>query len=414
MGQSKMNRRAVLAAGTGTAFAGMAASNAPSPGAEPAPGEEPVQTPNVYELLSVKPLINAAGTFTALGGSLMPPEVIAAWTAAAKHFVSLTELQDRVGERIARLLGVEAALVTTGAAGAMLVATAAAVTSRDRSLIGQLPVPAELGFEVVRQKAHRECYDRQVAACGVKLVDVETLEDLERAVNPRTAMLLAYNVREADGRIGHREWVAAARRLGIPTLLDAAADTPPRERLWQYNALGFDLVAFSGGKALRGPQNAGLLLGRKDLLEIAKLNTAPHCGTIGRGLKVSKEDLVAMWAAVERFMRLDWAAEEREWKRRIEAIASAVGRIPTVKAESITPPIANHVPHLLLHWDETHLKITTEQVKAKLAEGDPPIATGRVHGTGTTGFLISVFMLQAGEEQIVADRLREILEQAAS
>jgi L-seryl-tRNA(Ser) seleniumtransferase len=296
----------------------------------------------------------------------------------------------------------------------MLVATAAAVTCRDRTLIGQLPVPAELGVEVVRQKAHRECYDRQVAACGVKLVDVETLEELDRAVNPRTAMLLAYNVREAEGRIGHREWVAAARRLGIPTLLDAAADTPPRERLWQYNTLGFDLVAFSGGKALRGPQNAGLLLGRKDLIEIAKLNTSPHCGTIGRGLKVSKEDMVAMWAAVERFMRLDLAAEEREWIRRIAVIAEAVSPVPTLKAETITPPVANHVPHLLLHWDEQRVKITPDQVKAKLAEGDPPIATARVHGTGTTGFLISVFMLQPGEEQIVADRVREVLEQAAS
>jgi L-seryl-tRNA(Ser) seleniumtransferase len=404
MGDSKMNRRTLLATGTGGAIAGALA-----PGAL-ALGEEGSATgPNVYELLGVRPIINAAGTITALGGSLMPPEVMAAWNAAAKHFVPLAELQDRVGERIAQLLGVEAALVTTGAAGGMQLATAAAVTWRDKSLIGRLPLPPAMGMEVIRQKTHRACYDNQLTACGVKLVDVETLDDLERAISPRTAMMLAYNIEEKSGRIGHREWIAAARRHQIPTLLDAAADAPPRERLWEYNKMGFDLVAFSGGKALRGPQNAGLLLGRKDLIEAAKLNTSPHCGTIGRGLKVSKEDMVAMWAAVERFLRLDFDAEDREWRRRIDIIAAALREIPTLKAETIVPPVANHVPHLLLNWDEARVKVSPEQMKAKLAAGTPSIATARVHGTGETGFLISVFMLQPGEDQIVAARVREIL-----
>jgi L-seryl-tRNA(Ser) seleniumtransferase len=409
MGDGKMNRRKLLATGTGSAIGGMLA-----PTALAAEGTGAGGTPNVYELLGVKPIINAAGTITALGGSLMPPEVLAAWNSAAKHFVKLGELQDRVGERIASLLGVEAALVTTGAAGAMLIGTAAAVTWRDRSLIGRLPLPAAMGIEVVRQKAHRECYDQQVTACGVKLVDVESLEDVDRAVNSRTTMMLSYNVREGEGRIPQREWIAAARRHNVTTLLDAAADAPPRERLWEYNKMGFDMVAFSGGKALRGPQNAGLLLGRKVLIEAAKLNTSPNCPSIGRGLKVSKEEMVAMWAAVERFMRIDLEAEVREWKRRIEVIAAAVSRIPTIKTETIVPPIANHVPHLLVHWDGGRVKITPEQLKAKLAAGDPPIATARVHGTGTTGFLLSVFMLQPGEEQIVADRVREVLEQALS
>jgi L-seryl-tRNA(Ser) seleniumtransferase len=407
MGDSKMNRRTLLAAGTGGALGGILAPAAIPPLAEDA---EPM--PDVYDMLGVQPIINAAGTITALGGSLMPAEVVAAWNAAAKHFVPLAELQDRVEERIAKLLGVEAALVTTGAAAAMQLATAAALTWRDKSLIGKLPLSPEMGIEVIRQKTHRACYDNQVTACGVKLIDVETLDDLEGAVGPRTAMMLAYNIQEKSGRIGHPEWVAAARRHKVPTLLDAAADTPPRERLWEYCKMGFDLVAFSGGKALRGPQNAGLLLGRKDLIEAAKLNTSPHCGTIGRSLKVSKEDMVAMWAAVERFMRLDLDAEDREWRRRIDVIASAVRAIPTVKAETIVPPIANCVPHLLLHWDESRLKLSPEQMKAKLAAGKPSIATARVHGTGETGFLISVFMLQPGEDAIVANRVREILEQA--
>jgi L-seryl-tRNA(Ser) seleniumtransferase len=409
MGTSKMNRRTLLATGTGGAIGGILA-----PATFSQAGDTPVDAPNVYELLGVKPIINAAGTITALGGSLMPPEVVAAWHAASKHFISLTALQDRVGERISALLGVEAALVTTGAAGAILVGTAAAVTWRDHSRIGQLPLSPDLGIEVVRQKVHRDCYDNQVKACGVKLVDVETLDEVDRAVNPRTAMMLAYNFRQGAGRIGHEEWIAAARRHHVPTLLDAAADAPPKERLWEYSKLGFDMVAFSGGKALRGPQNAGLLLGRKDLIETAKLNTAPHCGCIGRGLKVSKEDMVAMWAAVERFMQLDLEAEEREWTRRIAVIVAAVSQVPTIKTETIVPAIANHVPHLLLHWNEDRVKITPEQLKAKLVSGDPPIATARVHGTGETGFLLSVFMLQPGEEQIVADRVREALERAVS
>jgi L-seryl-tRNA(Ser) seleniumtransferase len=407
MGDSQINRRTLLATGTGTAFGGILGSAAIPPVVE---GAE--QMPDVYGLLGVQPIINAAGTITALGGSLMPSEIVAAWNAAAKHFVPLAELQERVGERIARLLGVEAALVTTGAAGAMQLATAAAATWRDKSLIGKLPLPPAMGIEVIRQKAHRACYDNQVTACGVNLVDVETLDELERAISPRTAMMLAYNIHATSGRIGHGGWIAAARRHHVPTLLDAAADTPPRERLWEYNKMGFDLVAFSGGKALRGPQNAGLLLGRKDLIEAAKLNTSPNCGTIGRSLKVSKEDMVAMWAAVERFLRLDLDAEDREWRRRIETIAAAVRALPTVKAETIVPPIANCVPHLLLHWDETRLKLTPEQMKTRLAAGKPSIATARVHGTGETGFLISVFMLQPGEDEIVADRVREILEQA--
>jgi len=398
MPDDQMTRRTLLAASTTGAVAGLL-----SPPAEAA---EPL--PNVYEQLGVKPLVNAAGTITTLGGSLMPPEVIAAWNAAAQQFVPLEELQNKVGERIAKLLGVEAALVTTGAAGAMLVGTAAAITYKDRSLVGQLPLPESKGLEVIRQKSHRDCYDQQVTACGVKLVDVETLADLEKAVSPRTAMLLAYNFQEPHGQIRHAEWVTAAKRHGIPTLLDAAADTPPRERLWQYNKLGYDLVAFSGGKALRGPQNAGLLLGRKDLIEAAKQNISPRC-TLGRGLKVSKEDMVAMWAAVERFMKLDMDTEVREWNRRIGVIAAALKDVPTIKAETIVPEIANQVPHLLLHWDEAKLKVTPQQLKTKLAAGSPSIATARVHGTGDTGFLISVFMLQPGEEQIVGERVRAVL-----
>ncbi len=410
MGSSNDNvtRRTVLKTGAGGALATVLARD------NSMATETTLEQPDVYKTLGIRPIINAAGTITTLGGSLMPPKVIAAWTAAAQSFVSLTELQDRVGEKIAERLGVEAALVTTGAAGGILVGTAAAVTHRDQSLIERLPLPAEMDLQVIRQMSHRECYDNQVTACGVRLVDVETRRDLERAINKRTVMMFSYNVHEGESMTPQREWVEVARRNNIPTLLDAAADAPPLDALWKYNRMGYDMVVFSGGKAIRGPQDAGLLLGRKDLIEAAKRNTAPRCGNIGRGMKVSKEDIVAMWAAIERFVNLDHHAEQREWENRVATIEKTVTSIPTVETKRIVPPIANHVPHLLILWDEQRVKVTPLQVKKQLADGEPSIATARVHGTGDQGLLVSVFMLKPNEETIVAARLQQILKQAST
>jgi L-seryl-tRNA(Ser) seleniumtransferase len=173
--------------------------------------------------------------------------------------------------------------------------------------------------------------------------------------------------------------------------------------------MGFDLVAFSGGKAMRGPNDTGLLLGRRDLIEAAKLNTNPHCPSIGRGMKVSKEDMIALLAAVERFVRLDHKAEWREWERKIGVIETALKDIPTLRCERIVPPIANEVPHLIITWDEARLNITRARLTQALMESDPPIQIGRVSGTGDRGVLISVLTLQTGEERVIADRLRALL-----
>ena len=405
--EDRMSRRRVLRTGAGLALGGVLA---PSETGASAP---PAVVPDVYEALGVKHVINATGTVTMLGGSLMPPEVAAAWLSASRHFVNLIDLHDKVGARIAKLVGVEAALVTTGAAGALLLGTAAAVTRGDPKRIKQLPDTTGCKNEVILQKAHHSCYDNQLTDVGVQLIDVQTPADVQRAVGPRTALMFFMNVAEADGRIGRAEWVELARRHQVPTLLDAAADVPPLERLSEYNRLGFDLVAFSGGKALRGPNNTGLLLGRKDLIEAAKKNTNPHCGTIGRMMKVSKEDMVALLAAVERYVRLDHQAEWREWERRLAVIEQALRDVPTLQCERVVPPIANHVPHLILTWDEKRVKMSRERLTRELAKGDPPILIGRVSGTGDKGVLISVFVLQDGEERVVADRLRDLLQKAA-
>ncbi len=394
-----VSRRRALQAGAGLALGGTIASDEPAATAKPARS-------GVYEALGIKPVINATGNVTVLGGSVMPPEVVAAWAEAARHFVDLLDLQNKVGERIAKLIGVEAAMVTTGAAGALLLGTAAAVTRGDRKLIPRLPDTASMRNEVILQKTHHSVYDNQLTDVGVKLIDVETADDVERVAGERTALMFFMNI--ADGRINRADWVALAKKHGVPSLLDAAADTPPVERLSEYNRMGFDLVAFSGGKAMRGPNDTGLLLGRKDLVEAAKLNTNPHGHTIGRMMKVSKEDMIALLAAVDRFVHLDPKAELREWERRIGVIETALKDVPTMAFRRVVPPIANHVPHLVLTWDEKRLKLTREQLAKRLAEGDPSIRTGRIGGTGNDGLLLSVLTLQDGEAEIVAERLRTI------
>lgn len=401
--KTRMTRRRLLQTGAVLALSPVAC----------APASVQARRASIYESLGLKHIINATGTVTNLGGSIMPPEVVAAWTEASRHFVNLGELQNRVGERIAKAIGVEAALVTTGAAGALLLGTAAIVTRGDRKKVLRLPDTAGMRNEVILQRAHHSCYDHQLTAVGVRLIDVETSADVKRAVNDRTALMFFMNKDDASGRIRRAEWVALAREHRVPTLLDAAADVPPAERLSEYNRLGFDLVAFSGGKAMRGPNDTGLLLGRKELIDAAKLNTNPNCPSIGRGLKVSKEDVIAAMVSVERFVRLDPKAEIREWERRIRVIETAVAGIASVQCERIVPPIANHVPHLILTWDEKRVRITREQFTRRLLEGDSPIQIGRVPGTGERGVVISVLTLQPGEERTVAERVAAILRQAA-
>lgn len=398
----KVTRRGALAAGAGLAAGGALASTA-----------EPARKPSVYEALGMKPVINAAGTFTNLGGSVMPPEVVAAWVEASKHFVDLAELQQRAGERIAKLLGAEAAVITTGAAGALLLGTAAAITRGDRKLVARLPDTTGVRHEVVIQKTHRSCYDNQLTGAGAKLVEVETLAEAEKAIGDRTALLFFMNYIET-GKVGREEWVALARKHKVPTLLDAAADVPPVSRIADYLKLGFDMVAVSGGKAIRGPNDTGILLGRKDLVAAARMNANPNCGTVGRALKVGKEDTAALLAAVERFVKLDPDAEAKEFERRIGVIENAVKGIATVTCERITPAVANHVPHVIVLWDEERLKLTPAQVSQQLAAGDPSIRTARVVGTGDKGLLLSVLTLQEGEEKVVADRVAEILRKAAA
>jgi uncharacterized pyridoxal phosphate-dependent enzyme len=378
-------------------------------GRAPSAMAAPAGQRDYFAELGVRPFINAAGTYTAMTASLMAPEVMDAINYASRHYVMLDELHDRVGERIATLLRCEAAMVTSGAASALTLATAAVLTGTDRQKIADIPNLAGMKNEVIIQKAHRFGYDHAVRNCGVRLVEVETRQDLERAINDKTAMLFFYNNNNREGRILDEEFAQLGHTHGIPTLNDAAADVPPVENLWKYTKMGFDLVAFSGGKGLRGPQSAGLLLGRKDLIAAARLNAPPNGNTVGRGMKVNKEEIVGMLAAVEMYLRKDHALEQRDFEQRAETIRSSVAAVPGVAAEIFVPEVANHVPHVRISWPAAAGGPTAADVVKELRDGEPSIAT-RSEGDA---LVVGVWMMRPGDEKIVARRLRQVLQKRA-
>src|SRR5712692_7359791 len=360
--------------------------------------------------LGVRPFINAAGTYTTLTASLMTPEVMQAIDYSAKQFVHLNALHDAVGQRIASLIGCEAALVSSGAAAALTLGTAACMTGTNEEFIRRLPDTTGMKNEVIVQKKHRYGYDHAVRNCGIHFVEVETHEQLENAVNDKTAMMLFFNAANPPGQIKAEEFAQLGKKHNVPTFNDAAADVPPVSHLSDYTKMGFDLVTFSGGKGIRGPQSAGLLLGRKDLIHAARLNASPNSDSIGRGMKVNKEEILGMMAAVEVFLKKDHEAEWRDWESRVKTIADSVGPINSVKAEPFVPEISNSVPHLRITWDESQLKITAAEATKKLLEGNPSI---ELRPGAPQGIEVAVWMMQPGDAQIVARRIREVLKGAA-
>jgi len=264
--------------------------------------------------------------------------------------------------------------------------------------------------EVLIQVTHRYGYDHAVRTCGVKLIEVETTQDVERAAGPKTAMMLFFNANDPVGKIRAEEWVALGKKHGIPTFNDASADVPPVENLTRYNKMGFDLVTISGGKGLCGPQSAGILMGRKDLIEAARLNTSPYSDSIARGMKVNKEEMLGMLVAIELYLKRDHAAEWKEWERRMKIIADSVTNVPTLTTDVEIPPIANHVPHLKIRWDQNRVKLSPLEVMKQLRDGDPSIEANP--GTDKNVLVIGVWMLQPGEAEIVARRLRAVLKLA--
>jgi L-seryl-tRNA(Ser) seleniumtransferase len=370
---------------------------------------------NVYEELGVTTVINGQGTMTILGGSLMRTEVEAVMALGSLHFVSVPELEVAAGKRIAEMLKLpegNTALVTSGAAAAMQSGLAGILTGNNPKFIGQLPDLTGMKSEVIIQKSHRNPFDHQLRSTGVKLVEVETREDVRKAVTPKTAMMHFTNFANEDGRIKVDEWAKLAKEYNIPSFIDAAADTPPVSHLWDYSVMGYDLAAFSGGKAIRGPQCAGLLIGRKDLVAYALLNNSPHEDTLGRSQKVGKEEIVGMVKAIESYLKEDHQALNKEWQRRLELVSAQITRVPGVTTEYMIPDIANHVPHMYIKWDAQRIRLTPLEVGKALREGKPSI----VLSTGEQGEALSMnsFMLQPGEEKIIAENLVKLFKSHSS
>ena len=365
----------------------------------------PAAKRNILKELGIRTFINAAGTYTAMTASLMHDEVVETIKQSAKQFAMLDEVQDKVGEKIAELCHAEAATVTAGCWSALVLGTAGVLTGMDMKKVAQLPDVTGMKAEVIVQKGHNIGYVHALTNTGAKIVEIETVQELEKAINEKTAMMWFLNTYAPMGKIQHEEWVAIAKKYKIPTMIDMAADVPPVSNLWKYNELGFDLVCVSGGKAMCGPQSAGILMGRKDLIAAARLSAPPRGGNIGRGMKVNKEEILGMYVALEKYINQDHDAEWKMWESKIDSIKTAVNSVEGVTTEISVPPIANHTPLLFIKWDESKVKTSNKDLMLKLRTGSPSI---EVMANGT-GINITVFMLQEGEEKIVAKRVREEL-----
>lgn len=364
----------------------------------------PVAKRDLYEELGVRTFINTRGTITFMTGSLMHDDVIETIKNSSKSFCMIDELQDKVGAKIAELTHAEAATVTSGAFSALMLGMAGVLTGPDEKKAAMLPKLEGTGMksEVIMQKGHDIGYNQALTNCGVKIIQIDGVEELERTISDKTAMMHFLNANASNGKIGHAEWIRIAKKHNIPTMVDIAADVPPVENLWKFNDIGYDLVCCSGGKAIRGPQSSGILMGKKDLIAAARLSASPRSNTIGRGHKVNKEEILGLYVALERFIKTadaDW----KLWEAQIATIDNTVKRLRGITTRKFVPPFANHVPTLEVKWDPEVVKITTQQMTQNLRNGNPSIEIN----PGRNSMSIATFVMIPGEEKIVARRLKE-------
>ena len=370
--------------------------------------------PEVYSTFGVKPFINCTSTYTINGGSAMMPEVIEAMNSAAYYPVNLDELMEGAGKRIAELLQVEAAMVSSGAAGAMTCATLACVAGGDPEKMQQLPDTTGLKNEVIVPRWSRSIYDHAVRSTGIKMIEVETLKDLEEAFSARTVMVTGQiNLANEGNPFTLEQFAAAAHKHGVPVVMDVADRLPLVPN--PYISRGADLVAYSGGKIIRGPQTAGMLLGRKDLVAAAFMNSAPH-HAFARAMKVSKEEVAGMVKAVEllRTGKRNRDAEDAEWRAWFRHITDRVSKIPGVSGEIIEPKDKQYYPTMKVVWDPKKVGITAGEVGKMLLDGEPRIMThaGLSESNQASEMLLRPAAMWPGEYKIVADRLHEVLSKA--
>ncbi|MGD8211110.1 MAG: aminotransferase class V-fold PLP-dependent enzyme [Desulfobacterales bacterium] len=367
---------------------------------------------DIYDKLGIKKLINAEGTLTRMGGSVMDPAVMEEMIEASKYFVDLNELLKKAGDYVANLLGVEASYITSGAAAGLTLSTAACVTGTNPAKIRQLPAMQGLKNEVLIQKSHRNGYDHAVRQAGVTLVEFGLIKEtypweLKAAVSDRAAAIVHFLEFENDRNLSLSEVIAIAKEMGVPLIVDAAAELPPVENLSRFFQMGADLTVFSGGKDIGGPQSSGLVVGRRDLIEACALNANPNY-SIGRAMKVGKEEIAGLIAALERYIRQDFAAEEKLWEDMVATIVSTLADIPGLDARRVAPAEPgvqpNWIPRVYLDWEKETIPLSSSEVKSLLRQGEPGIAVGST----STGLFVNPQTLKPGQEKITAKTLRKV------
>ncbi|MBK5292626.1 MAG: aminotransferase class V-fold PLP-dependent enzyme [Acidobacteriia bacterium] len=364
----------------------------------------------IYAQLGIRPIINFTGTHTTIGASKVWEEVHEGMAEASRDYVELEDLQQKVGERLAKLCGTESAMVTSGAAGAIALGTYAALAGTDQAKIRRLPDLTGMKTEAVIQKAHRNGYDHAVRGAGVRIIEVETREQLDRALNPQTAIMYYLGGTshdwETETPIPLDACLESCRKAGVPVLVDAANMLPPWGNIPKLAAQGVDLIALSGGKHMRGPQCSGILAGRKDLVRAAWLNSSPHSDSQGRPMKVGREEVVGIWMAAEKYSKLDFDAIDRQCSEQAGYLIREFTKIKGVKAEKTPFDRTRRVHRVHVSWDEAALGVTASAANKQLKAGEPRIF---VAGAKPQGLEFTVFMNEPGDEKVAARRLREVL-----
>ena len=360
-----------------------------------------------FESLGVRRLVNCWGTYTIITGSRMLKQSAEAMMEATNSYVHMDELMEKVGQRLAELTGAEWGYICGGCAAALAEIAAACIAGADPEKMARLPESAGMKNEVIIQKGHRNNYDRAILLVGAQMVEVGTIAELQAAFSERTAMMAFIGDLEGPGQIPPEVAIETAHAHGVPVLVDAAAQRPDLPN--RYLQMGADAVLYSGGKCLRGPQTAGLVLGRKDLLWAAFMNAAPHHG-VARPMKAGKEEIMGLLAAVEAWVHgRDHEAEWRAWEGYLETIRAAVAQLPSVQTTVRQPGLSNHAPTLGITWDPEVLKCTPEQAYDALLHGEPPVIMGRLKD----GLSVMPYMMEMGDAEIAAKCLHQVLSQGA-
>ena len=362
-------------------------------------------TTNIYQQLGVRPVINCMGAWTVIGASMQWPELHAPMAEASSRFVFLEELQEKIGERLSKLIGSEAAMVTTGAAGAITLGTCASLTGADEGKIRRLPDLTGMKSEVLIHKRHRNNFDHAIRNAGVKLIEVEGRDQFLSAIGDRTAMLYYLGNSAQETVLPLEECIAICKKAGVPVLVDGANLLPSWDNIQKLTPMGVDLICISGGKHMRGPQCSGILAGRKDLIHAALQNSSPHEDALGRPMKVGREEMIGVWLAAEKYSKLDFDAYNRQCVEQSEYLIRELKKIPGLNL-GYTPDLKSHrVQRVLVEWDDRAMGLTTDEFERKLLGGEPRIAALRHQPQGMT---FVFFLGEPGDEKLVARRLKEI------